>query len=132
MRVLLLFAIGVLAAACASPPNAPPPVVAATIEPAQTDPEPAPGPGRTKAPRPLEIRNDCHEPVIVLYGNVLGASSPHAVIPGETSSNATRDPDGTLTVWIVDDKDAGLATVQVSRRMRKVEIGKSCRTLYAH
>ena len=127
MRVVLLLASGLLAAACASPPNAPPPVVAATIEPAETEPEPAAGPGPAKAPRPLEIRNECHEPVIVLYGDVLGPSSPHAVIPGETSANAPRGADVTITVWIVDDKDAGLASVQVSRRMRKVEIGKISR-----
>ena len=43
-----------------------------------------------------------------------------------------RERDGTLPVALVDDKGAVLATVTVSRRMSKLEIGRSCRTLYAH
>ncbi len=134
MRWLLVFVTVALGCASAPPkplPPSPPPAFA-PAEPLGSELPDAGAAAPAKPPRPLEIRSECHEPVSVFYGKTPGGPGTRAVIEGEATVSATRDADGTLTVWITDEKGDGLASVQVSRRMRRVDIGGSCRTLYAH
>jgi hypothetical protein len=42
-----------------------------------------------------------------------------------------RRSDGTAVVWVVDDKGFGLASVQVTRRMRHVRVNADCMRMEA-
>ena len=47
------------------------------------------------------------------------------------SSDIPRKPDGTQRVWLLDDNSEGLIKVDVTRGMKRIEVGRSCRTLDA-
>jgi hypothetical protein len=51
--------------------------------------------------------------------------APNASIDG------ARHQDGKQTVWLLDDKREPLVKVHVTRGMKTVEVGSSCRTLDA-
>jgi hypothetical protein len=82
----------------------------------------------------VHIVNQCHEVAILAYGD------PPNMKPGDLGrlvgdggeGRAPRERDGTLPVALVTEKGEVLAQVRVSRRMKRLEIGRSCRTLYAH
>ena len=128
MRVLLVALA--LVAACGSPP------APTTLTPTPT-PTPAPTPTPTPTPLrelpPVEVQNLCQEVAVLAYGeppNLKPESLDRFV--GGGNGSAARGRDGTLPVTLVDDKGNALSKVHVSRRMKKLEIGRSCRTLYAH
>ena len=41
-------------------------------------------------------------------------------------------PDGSVVVWVVDDKGEGLASVHVTRRMKHVRINADCARIDAN
>ena len=81
----------------------------------------------------VEIHNACADAVPVYFGEQPNGSGggDFVTLRGSGTSHVERREHGELTVWIVDDKGFGLAHVKVSRKMSKVEIGPSCRTLHA-
>ncbi len=111
-------------AACAS--SHPPPA-----QPAQE----APADERAVTPPPsksIEVKNLCADGVHVYIGDVPnGTTGDHLVLRGGGTSHFPRRPDGTLVIWIEDERGYGLVKVHVSRRMSRVEIGTSCQTLHA-
>lgn len=87
----------------------------------------------TVTPITIDVHNDCTDSVPLFLGDKpkFGSGTKTSV-----SSNSTttfpRNSDGTLTVWIIDEQENGLASVHVTKRMKKIEIGRSCRTLDAN
>jgi hypothetical protein len=87
-----------------------------------------------KALPPLAVTNQCHDVALLAYGDPPNMK-PDALgrFMGDGAEGAVpRVNDGPLTVTLVDDKGTSFAVVHVTRHMRKLEIGRSCRTLYAH
>jgi hypothetical protein len=112
-------------------PAAPPPSRPATATEIAPDPEPE-EPAQPSRPRPpIDIKNDCGDVVGLFYGDPPKDGPTVRVAAGGTEKGP-RNPDGSLVIWIVDEKGFGLANVHVTKRMKRVEIGRSCRTLYAH
>lgn len=106
----------------------PPAVASASAAPSVSEP-PAPTHAQKK---PLEIYNGCRDVVtVVLAEDPAEAGAPKRTIAGLSSSDGARRPDGTQTVWLVDDQGKGLIRVHVTKPMKRVEIGASCRTLDA-
>jgi hypothetical protein len=89
--------------------------------------------GTTMVPMTIDIHNDCTDSVPLFLGEKpkFGSGTKTSVSSNSTTS-FPRNGDGTLTVWIIDDQENGLASVHVSKRMKKIDIGRSCRTLDAH
>jgi hypothetical protein len=83
--------------------------------------------------RPLVLRNLCSEVVTLSFAD--DAKAPGAgrktVAPAGTL-DVPRKSDGSQTVWLMSDKDEGIARVQITRGMTEIEVGRSCRTLEAH
>lgn len=145
LQMTLVGTFPLLLSACgddkpAKSPAAPP---AASPELAGKSPEPSPEPATSssstepgappKKRRPYEIHNGCGDAVTIVFAE--DPKSPKAgrqtLSPSSTMADGPRDADGNQTIWLVDDKGEGLVKVQVTRGMKRVEIGKSCRTLDA-
>lgn len=94
---------------------------------------PADAPTPTHAQKkPLEIYNGCRDVVTVVFAeDPAEAGAPKRTIAGFASADGARRADGTQTVWLVDDQGKGLIRVHVTKPMKRVEIGASCRTLDA-
>jgi hypothetical protein len=110
-------------------------VIAASDSPptAPTSTAPA-GPYDTQTvPLSIEIHSDCSDNVPLFLGETpkFGSGTKTSISPNTTTS-FPRNSDGTLTLWIMDDQENGLASVHITKRMKKVEIGRSCRTLDAN
>jgi hypothetical protein len=80
-----------------------------------------------RAQRPLDLVNNCPHDAHVYYGEQPGDGK------GQTATVATgatvpvpRGADGTVVVWVVDDKGFGLASVHVTRRMHHVRFDAAC------
>jgi hypothetical protein len=128
-----------LLAGCASSPPSPPPAPSTPPPPAapstaasaaQPDPEPEP---KKQLPN-VQIVNLCKDVAVLAYGEPPNMK-PDALgrFAGDGNEGSVpRERDGTLAVTLVDDQGNALSKVTVSRRMKKLEIGRSCRTLYAH
>jgi hypothetical protein len=135
MRLILLLA---LATACGgTPPPAPaasPPPPSANAPPAETAAPAQPEPPPSRPLPDVQILNLCHDVALLAYGTPPNMKEDAlGRFPGDGGEGkAPRERDGTLQVTLVDAKGSVLAEVQVTRRMKKVEIGRSCRTLYAH
>jgi hypothetical protein len=109
--------------------NDPPPTTTTSPDPpasASAEPEPA------KKRKPFEIYSTCSDVVTIAFGE--NAKDPKAgkktIAPSSTIEGA-RDNDGNQTVWLLDNNGEPLVKVNVTRGMKRVEIGKSCRTLDA-
>lgn len=92
--------------------------------------EAEPAPERKR--KPFEIHSGCAEVVTLVFGDdpkaadaVKQPMAPRSTLQGQ------RDKDGNQTVWLLDDNGEPLIKVNVTRGMKRVEIGRSCRTLDA-
>lgn len=118
------------AAPAAPAETAPSSSVAAAPSPAPPEEAAAPT-GAQK--RPLEITSQCEHGVAFFVGDdpkagpatAKRAVDPMQVLPVE------RRRDGSQTVWLLDEKSEPLVKVSITRGMKKIEVGKSCRTLDA-
>lgn len=141
MRIGLFLFTVLVVSACGSrtEPPATPPTTASAAPPAS-----APTPAETSAPaasaqpeaprrtRPLEIKNACDEVVFVAFGeDPKAAESGRRQIAADSTIDGPRDAEGKMTVWLLDPKGEPLVKVHVTRGMKRVEIGRSCRTLDA-
>lgn len=103
-------------AGAAAPPDAPPPAA----EPAK------------KPRKPFEIHNACTDVVTVVFGeNPTAASAYQRKLAPSTTGDGPRDDEGNQTVWLLDGNGEPLVKVRVTRGMKRVEVGRSCRTLDA-
>lgn len=141
MRIGILLSTLLVVTACGSRPEPPAtPPSTASAGPATS----APTPAETSAPaasaqpepprrtRPLEIKNTCDEVVFVVFGeDPKAAESGRRQIAADSTIDGPRDAEGKMTVWLLDPKGEPLVKVHVTRGMKRVEIGRSCRTLDA-
>lgn len=130
----------VLIACGGAAPDAPPPVAPSSPAPAAAAPPAPAASDEERAPthaqkRPLEITSQCDHPVAYFVGEdpkaePVGGSGKRTVDP-LASLAVERRRDGTQTVWLLDEKSEPLIKVSITRGMKKIEVGRSCRTLDA-
>jgi hypothetical protein len=107
-------------------PSSPPPSATAAAEPQAFG---AASASNTPSvpPRPLDLTNECPKEMHLYFGDHPGdAQGVAATAPAGATLPIPRRSDGTAVVWVVDDKGSGLATVQVTRRMRHVRVNADC------
>jgi hypothetical protein len=117
-------------------PSAPPasaaPPAATEASPAATTgeaAEPAPEPKRRK---PFEVYSACADVVTVVFAeDPKAANAGKRTIAPSSSIEGPRNADGNQTVWLLDESGEPLVKVNVTRGMKRVAIGRSCRTLDA-
>jgi len=132
MRSPLLLAFAVVLCACgSSPPPAPssptddgnPSAGTPAAAPAGTAADEPPGPHF----RPIDLTSACPHDVHLYFGDQPGDGKGHAVVAATgTPIPVPRGADGTMVVWVVDDKGFGLASVHVTKAMRHVRIDAAC------
>jgi hypothetical protein len=113
----------------AQPTSAP----AATTTVATPTAAPAPAAARAPAtPTTVEVHNDCGRTVNVFYGDKPKfGSGTKSAIGANTTTSASRKPDGTLEVWIITDNEDPIASATVTATTRRVTIDRSCNALVA-
>lgn len=135
-RLILAPSLGLVPSACASPP----PPAAAPAQPAPSSDTPpvasSAAPAAEEPPahhyRPLDLANACPHDVHLYYGDQPGDGKGQSVtVATGATVPVPRGPDGTLVVWVVDDKGFGLASVHVTRAMRHVRFDAACMKLEA-
>ncbi len=91
-------------------------------------PAAAPAPVSTS----VDVHSDCAKTVSVFYGEKpkFGSGTKSSISSNSTSS-ASRKADGTLTIWIIDDKENGISSVKVEPTTKRVDIDKSCKQISA-
>lgn len=105
-------------------------------EPAKPSSEPASTsePAEKKAPVPvsIEVHSDCPQTLPLFIGEKPGYGSG---LKTSISSNSTtsfgRRPDGTQMIWIIDESEKGLASVNVTAETTRVEIDRDCKKITA-
>ncbi len=99
----------------------------ASAEPAASaEPEPA------RKRRPYEIVSNCSDVVTIVFGeNAKDPKAGKKTIAPSSTLEGVRDNEGNQTIWLLDTSGEPLVKVHVTRGMKRVEIGKSCRTLDA-
>src|SRR5512140_3578438 len=155
MRTVMLASLAVLAAACQmpqyAPPSAPtgmPSTTGAGLPSAPSAPSAPSTPSASsfgapsapsmpaaptaQVPTTVEIHSDCSKTVPVFYGDKpkFGSGTKSSVSSNSTSSQG-RNSDGTLTVWIIDEQENGLASAKVTPQTRRVTIDSSCKGISA-
>ncbi|MDB5217998.1 MAG: uncharacterized protein JWO86_5925 [Myxococcaceae bacterium] len=83
-------------------------------------------------PTTVEIHSDCTKTTPVFYGEKPKfGSGTKSSIGSNTTTSASRKSDGSLTVWIIDEQENGIASVRVEPTTKRVEIDRSCRQITA-
>jgi len=102
---------------------------------ASADPEGASGGDEhhRRQRKPFPIHSSCTEVVTIVFGEdpKAPAAGRRTVAPN-SAIDGPRDVDGKQTVWLLDDKGEPTVNVHITRGMKQLEIGRSCRTLDAH
>jgi hypothetical protein len=151
---LLAFAVAALAAGCMN--FMPPPQSGGTTDPAAGGTPGAGEPGEPGAaageptsfgaanetgnkpadkpptPTTVEVRSECSKTVPVFYGEKPKfGSGKKSSVSGNSTSSEGRKADGTLTVWIIDDSENGIASAKVTPETKRVVIDRSCTSIRA-
>lgn len=131
-----LLVLAVLVAACGnspepkSPDDAPGGMSApAAAVPAESSPESPAEPAKPR--KPFEVYNACTDVVTVVVGDPKAPDAGQRTVAPSSTIELPRDAEGNQTVWLLDKKGEPLIDVRVTRGMKRVEIGRSCRTLDA-
>jgi hypothetical protein len=83
-------------------------------------------------PSSVEIHSDCTKTTPIFYGEKPKfGSGTKSSIGSNTTTSASRKSDGSLTVWIIDEQENGIASVHVGPTTKRVEIDRSCRQITA-
>ena len=128
LSIPLLVACGGKEPAPASPASASAPEPATTSAEPPAEPEQPPA----KPRKPFEVYSACADVVtVVLAEDPKAANARKRTIAPSASVEGPRNPDGNQTVWLLDTSGEPLVKVNVTRGMKRVEIGRSCRTLDA-
>lgn len=100
--------------------------------PAAPGSEAAGGAPSAPIPTTVEIHSDCTKTTPVFYGEKpkFGGGTKSS-IGSNTTTSVPRKADGTLTVWIIDEQENGVASVRVEPSTRRVEIDRGCRQITA-
>jgi hypothetical protein len=136
--LVMLGTFVLLASACGS--KEPAPATPATSAPSASPSTPtteAPAASAELAPepkkrKPFEVYSACAEVVTVAFGEeAKAASAGKRTLAPSASIEGVRNADGNQTVWLLDTNGEPLVKVNVTRGMKRVEVGRSCRTLDA-
>ncbi len=96
-------------------------------EPATSAPTPASAP----VPTSVELHNDCGSTVPLFLGSGDGkpgfSSGTKTSIGSNTTSSFPRNPDGTVTIWIIDNAENGVTSLKVTPSITRVSV--NCTTL---
>lgn len=131
MKVRYLLGLLLCACGASQSPGAPAPAKdpapgATTSEPVASSAEPA------RQRKPFPIHNACTEVVTLVFGDdPKAANADRRKLDAHGDFDGPRDSAGNQTVWLLDDKGEPLVKVNVTRGMKRVEVGRSCRTLDA-
>jgi hypothetical protein len=86
----------------------------------------------TKPRKPFEIYNACPEVVTLVFGDdPKPDGSSRRTLNGFGTADGPRDDQGNQIVWLLDEAGEPLIKVSVTRGMKRVEVGRSCRSLDA-
>ncbi len=91
-------------------------------------------PSTPSAPVPtmVDLRNECSKTVRLFIGEKPKFGSGKTTTLGSnTTTSEGRKADGTQMIWVVDDKDNGLASANVVPTTKKVVIESSCTAIHA-
>jgi hypothetical protein len=140
LAAALALALAPALLACGSKPE---PVTPSLSDPAGAASGPMPEAAAAPAPetasdparrprKPFPIHSSCAEVVTLAFGEdpKAEAAGKRALAPSSTIEGP-RDAEGKQTVWLLDDKGEPLVKVNITRGMKTLEIGRSCRTLDA-
>jgi hypothetical protein len=149
--LIALIAVAACASACGSKPepmtpslsdpaHAADPAAAgsAAMPAASADPEAASGAaGNDDRPhrqrKPFPIHSSCSDVVTIVFGEDPKAQGAgRRTVAPNSAIDGPRDSEGKQTVWLLDDKGEPTVKVHITRGMKQLEIGRSCRTLDAH
>ena len=124
-------------AACASPAPPAPATPAVTSDtapaPAATSAAPATAAPTAEQQRPLDLASFCPHDLRLYYGdNPSDGTGVHATVSQGASLQVPRNPDGSVVVWVVDEKGNGMASVHVTKRMKHVRINTDCARIDAN
>ncbi len=114
-----------------------PPSEGSSANPGATSAASAPSSATTSTPipasrrKPFEVYNACHDVANIAFGGDGRAEQSKQTIAPFSTLEGARDEEGKQTVWLLDEKREPLVKVIVTRTMKRVEIGRSCRTLDA-
>jgi hypothetical protein len=132
---------GCAPAETSAPPAATvPPATPASNATAVTQATPGPSPaasGGSETPpqpasRPLDLANHCPKETRFYYGDdPADRKGQFATVASGATAAVPRGADGTVVVWVVGDRDLGLASVHVTRRMKHVRLDTACMHLDA-
>ena len=117
-----------------SPPSPTEPASSA-LPAASADPGEGGGEGEPhkRARKPFAIHSSCPDVATVAFGeDPKAAAAGKRTVASNSSIDGPRDSEGKQTVWLLDDKGEPLVKVHITRGMKQLEIGRSCRTLDAH
>jgi hypothetical protein len=118
-------------AASAGAPAAPAPT-AVSNTPVATASSSAPAADAPRPQRPLALANNCLTDVHLYYGDQPGDGKGQAALANAGAIiQVPRNPDGTVVVWVTDDKGNGLASVHVTKYMRHIRIDATCSKIEA-
>ena len=141
MKLSIVLAVSAIAlGACAQIPGMPqvPSTASLTQAPGVPGAPGAPGEAakapenKPSVPTTVEIRSECSKTVSVFYGDKPKfGSGKKSSVSGNSTSTEGRKSDGTLTVWLIDDKENGIASASVGPETKKVVIGSSCTSISA-
>lgn len=104
------------------------PTAAATPATPATPAEPPAPQEPPRKHRPYEIYNACNDVVQISFGEDL--KNRKTIAPGATIAGE-RNNDGNMALVLLGENDAKLVQVSITRGMKRVEVGKSCRTMDA-
>jgi len=83
--------------------------------------------------KPFPIHSSCSDVVTIVFGEDPKAQGAgRRTVAPSSAIDGPRDADGKQTVWLLDDKGEPTVKVHITRGMKQLEIGRSCRTLDAH
>ena len=83
--------------------------------------------------KPFPIHSSCTDVVTIVFGeDPKAAGDGRRTVAPSSEIDGPRDADGKQTVWLLDGKGEPLVKVHITRGMKQLEIGRSCRTLDAH
>lgn len=101
-----------------SPPAGASPAAAGTSKPST----PAP-----MVPTSIEVHSDCPKTLPLFVGDKPKfGSGTKTSIGSNTTTTFPRKADGTASIWIIDDRENGVAQASVSPTTRRLSIAKNC------